>query len=154
MAELLPSDYISGFVDGEGCFALKFRKDACHGRPTYFRWDIEFAIHLKEDDKEILESIQKTFGCGRMSYPKGAARYAVNDVIHLQGIIVPFFELHKLHAKKRFDFELWKEGVAIFVQNRRKKFNQKDLDRLLEIKTLMEKYKGGNRHNWKWLKKV
>ena len=151
MVEKLPGDYIAGFVDGEGCFALKFRKDSCHGRPTYFRWDIEFILHLKNDDQEILESIQNTLSCGKINHPKGAVRYAVNDIDHLMKIIVPFFDLYKLHAKKRLDFELWKEAVEIFTRSKRNKFSQNDLMRLREIKEQMEEYKGGNRHKWKWL---
>lgn len=32
MIEKLPEDYIAGFVDGEGCFALNFRRDIRHER--------------------------------------------------------------------------------------------------------------------------
>lgn len=42
--KILPGDYIAGFVDGEGCFALKFRRDVRHdrpGNPEYYYWDIE-----------------------------------------------------------------------------------------------------------------
>lgn len=165
--EKLPGDYIAGFVDGEGCFALKFRRDVRHERkskPEYFYWDIEFAIMLKGDDKEILENIKETLGCGAISTTrKGFVRYAVNRIDDLTGIIVPFFEKHRLHAKKRHDFDLWKETVVIFDRNQRKgvntgkggfqktKWNVKDLERLKEIQKEMAKYKGGNRHTWKWL---
>ena len=38
--ERLPGDYIAGFVDGEGCFALKFSKETKRNRPNspaYYR---------------------------------------------------------------------------------------------------------------------
>src|SRR3990167_7807184 len=123
----LPGDYIAGFVDGEGCFALKFRRDIKLNRkntPVYFYWDIEFAIMLREDDKEILESIKETIGCGRISTSKrGSVRYSVNHVGDLIDKIVPFFELYPLHAKKLFDFELWREAVEIIKRNQRIKIN-------------------------------
>ena len=60
--EKLPGDYIAGFIDGEGCFALKFRRDVRRERknnPVYYYWDIEFAVVLRGDDKDILNNIKK-----------------------------------------------------------------------------------------------
>ncbi len=169
----LPGNYIAGFVDGEGCFALKFRKETKYNRgkrngirPTYFYWDIEFAIVLKKDDKDILEKIKNTLDCGKLSESDkyNSIRYAVNDIIDLSNKILPFFQKYPLHAKKRFDFELWKEAVAIFKRNQRLNVNRKkgergfyktnwnfkDLERLKEIHEEMKKYKGDSR-SWKWL---
>ena len=123
----LPGDYIAGFVDGEGCFALKLRRDIRYERknkPIYFYWDIEFAIVLRKDDKEILEAIRETLECGKISINKyGMARYAVNDINDLMYKIIPFFELYQLHAKKKFDFELWKEAMVLLYKNRGLKTN-------------------------------
>jgi hypothetical protein len=77
---------------------------------------------------------------------------------------VPFFEKYPLHAKKQFDFQLWKEAVEIFKRNQRLSLNRrkgergfyktnwnpKDLERLKVIRGEMKRYKGGGR-NWKWL---
>jgi hypothetical protein len=172
--EKIPGDYIAGFVDGEGCFALKFRREVKHGRgkrsgikPIYFYWDIEFAIMLREDDKGILEKIKDTLGCGNLTKPnkRGMVRYAVNRISDLSDKIVPFFEKYQLRAKKKFDFELWKEAVKIFKRNQRlivnrkpgergfykTNWNPKDLNRLKIIHNEMKRYKSGGRE-WKWLK--
>ena len=170
--EKLPGDYIAGFVDGEGCFALKFRRDVRHERgkrsgikPVYFYWDIEFVIMLRGDDKEILEKIKNTLSCGNLSKNKrGMVRYAVTNINDLSDKIVPFFEKYKLHAKKRFNFELWKEAVEIFGRNQRMILNRKrgergfhktnwkpeDLNRLKIIHDEMRRYKSGGQ-DWKWL---
>lgn len=166
--EKLPNDYIAGFVDGEGCFALKFRRDIRHKRPNkpvYFYWDIEFAIVLRSDDKQILEKIQKTMNCGKISLDKrNTARYSVNDIHDLSNKIVPFFKKYRLYAKKKFDFILWKEAVKIFKRNQRIKINRKpgdkwfhkikwnrqDIQRLKAIHEAMRKYKSRGRA-WKWL---
>ena len=91
----LPGPYVSGFVDGEGCFALKFRRDIKPDRPnspTYFYWDVEFAIVLKNTDRGILEKIKETLGCGVISEARrGLSRYAVNNLEDLSQKIVPFF---------------------------------------------------------------
>src|SRR3989338_6692932 len=105
--EKLPGNYIAGFVDGEGCFAIKFRRDIKYNRPNkpvYFYWDIEFAILLGKTDKEILEKIRDTLTCGRVGNvdKRGSVRYAVNDLNDLVNKIVPFFKSYPLQAKKRF----------------------------------------------------
>ncbi len=164
----LPGDYIAGFVDGEGCFALKFIRSIRYERknkPIYFYWDIEFAILLRGDDKEILEKIQNTLDCGKISMSKrGSVRYSVNDINDLTTKIVPFFEEYSLRAKKKHDFKLWKEGLLILIKNRQKsmkrlstqvgfskiQWNPKDLDRLKEIHLEMKKYKS-KAGDWKWL---
>lgn len=100
----LSGDYIAGFVDGEGCFALKFRRDIKYKRknkPAYFYWDIEFAIMLKGDDKEILERIQNTLNCGKLGNidKRGTIRYAVNDINDITDKIVPF--LKSINCRQR-----------------------------------------------------
>ena len=167
--EKLPGDYIAGFVDGEGCFALKFRRDVRHDRknkPVYFYWDIEFAIVLRNDDREILESIKYTLNCGRLNKPdqRGFARHSVTHINDLTAKIVPFFDKHPLYAKKKYDFLLWKEAVGIFKRNQRFEvnaragkdgfqktiWNEKDLKRLAAIHEEMKQYKAKHK-GWKWL---
>ena len=174
MTKKLPGDYVAGFVDGEGCFILNFRRDIRHDRgkrsgikPVYFYWDIGFAIVLREDDKEILEEIKNTLGCGRVTGPnaKGQVRFQTTDINDLSDKMVPFFEKYQLYAKKKFDFNLWKEAVNIFKRNQRLSLNRKDgekgfyktnwsskdLERLREIHEEMKKYKSSKKP-WKWLK--
>lgn len=164
----LSGDYIAGFVDGEGCFALKFRRDIRHERknkPVYFYWDIEFAIELRQDDRGLLEKIQATLECGRINVNRrGVARYSVQRIEDLNSIIVPFFTKHRLYGKKQHDFGLWKEATSIFQRNQRQElniqkgkrgfcktmWNPKDLKRLIEIHKEMKQYKS-KREEWKWL---
>ncbi len=158
----LPGDYIAGFVDGEGCFVLTYRRDVRHDRknsPEYFYWRTEFAILLKSDDKNILEKIKNTLRCGWISINKNnGARYTVSDINDLYYKIIPFFDKYKLRAKKRHDYKLWKEAVEIFKNNQlkigkgvsQKMWDEKDMNRLKEIHNEMMEYKGGT-HRHKWL---
>lgn len=167
----LPGDYIAGFVDGEGCFALKFRRDIRHERknkPVYFYWDIEFVIALREDDREILQKIKSTLGCGKINISRKGqeVRYAVNNINDLAEKIVPLFNKYQLRAKKKHDFSLWKEAVEIFKRNQRLRLNRRpgdkyfhkinwnseDLKRLAEIHQEMKGYKSRGKE-WKWLKR-
>ncbi len=167
----LPGDYIAGFVDGEGCFSLSFIMTVRHdrkGKPIYFNWNIEFAIVLRGDDRDILEQIKLTLDCGSLSRDKrGTVRYSVHDMGDLHNKIVPFFEAYILHAKKSQDFNLWKEAVSIFYDTMRRRlgmtdgrkrthktpWEKKDLTRLIEIHESMKIYKSG-RKEWKWLEEA
>lgn len=169
--EKLPGDYIAGFVDGEGCFYIHFRRTIRYERknkPVYFHWDIGFTIVLRADDKDILQKIKNTLNCGRISISKnGQVRYEVSDMSDLTNKIAPFFENHLLRAKKKFDFILWKEALEIFKRNQqhnmkrlpnqigflRINWAQKDIDRLKQIKKEMEKYKSKGKA-WKWFNQV
>lgn len=173
MIEKLSGDYIAGFVDGEGCFFISFRRDVRHERgkrsgikPVYFYWDIGFAIVLREDDKEILEKIKDTLDCGEVTGPnkQKQVRFQITGINDLSDKIVPFFEKHPLHAKKKFDFRLWKKAIEIFKRNQRLNLNRKkgekgfhktnwnakDLERLKKIYQETKKYKSSGKP-WKWL---
>jgi hypothetical protein len=92
----LSADYIIGFVDGEGCFALSMRRDVRHERKskaTYYSWKASFAINLRADDAKILELIKSSLGVGSVTYSKNntTVRYQVSNLSELQKHIVPFF---------------------------------------------------------------
>lgn len=151
--------YIAGFVDGEGCFGLQFRKDIRHERrnsPTYYSWKAQFMITARKDEQDLFKKIKDFFGCGNIY--KALDReihYCVSNTDDLKNIVCPFFEKYQLQGKKKNDFILWAEAIDIIHRNKRKKINiqkgsrgfsknpwdPKDLCRLLELHTAMQKYK-------------
>ena len=121
MREISPEN-ISGFVVGEGCFYVESGKD-----PKYklgYRVRAAFCIELREDDREILEAIQETLGCGNIyqlnfgrykNYSKKNwkphVKYRVsnqNDIIHK---VIPFFEKYPLFGKKKKSFDVFTKIV-------------------------------------------
>lgn len=169
LVPVLSGDYIAGFVDGEGCFALKFIREVKHNRknsPEYFYWDAEFAIVLRADDINILFSIQKTLGCGNVnrSLVSNMARYSVHVIDQLQDIIIPFFDKYPLKAKKRLDFNLWREAIAILIKNQQREvirgahqkgfakvqWKEKDIEGIMKIHEAMKPIKS-KRNKWKWI---
>ena len=83
--------------------------------------------------------------------------------------IIPFFELYQLHAKKKFDFELWKEAMVLLYKNkglktnisttgnprgkRKKNWDHNELKKLREIHEKMQDYKS-QRGEWKWIEQL
>ena len=104
MGNRISGDYVAGFTDGEGCFALKLRRDAKRDK-EYFYWTAEFAIVLRSDDADLLYAIQNVFGCGKVTFTKknDQARFSVQGTAELNNVVVPFFRKHVLHGKKRHD---------------------------------------------------
>ena len=110
----LTPDYISGFVDGEGCFSVSI-----HPHPTVrygTRWLIApcFQIYQHKDNLELLEELQRFFGCGRIQ-SKGpnsnVMTFAVYRRSDLESVIIPFFSKHPLISSKREDFLKFREIV-------------------------------------------
>ncbi len=106
---MLDSNYIVGFVDGEGCFSITVNKNG-NGTPEV---RLLFEIELREDDQLILNEIQKALDCGNiyhLEYARYAkwrshVKYKVSNFSDISRKIIPFFKAHPLRAKKRFQFE-------------------------------------------------
>ncbi|OGL36012.1 hypothetical protein A3F65_02970 [Candidatus Saccharibacteria bacterium RIFCSPHIGHO2_12_FULL_47_16b] len=106
---MLNPHYISGFVDGEGCFSISFNKNG--KRLPEVR--LIFEIEVREDDETILREIQKVLGCGniyRLDYERYAkwrphVKLKVSNFNDISQKIIPFFQKYPLKAKKRYDFE-------------------------------------------------
>ena len=116
-------EYIAGFVDGEGCFALSLRKDVRKerpGSPVYFHWKAMFAIELRSDDVSVLNLIHERFKCGSVTHiPKrNVVRFQVANLDDLNTIISPFFEAHTLIGKKQRDFNAWRKAVKILYEQK------------------------------------
>ncbi|MEK7550745.1 MAG: LAGLIDADG family homing endonuclease [Patescibacteria group bacterium] len=162
---ILPGDYVSGLVDGEGCFSLNYRRDVRRerkGSPVYFRWKASFSIVMRKDEYPLLGSVRDTIGDGDITYTKGNVSYQVQDTISLQKVVIPFFTKHALYGKKSKDFQLWCEAIKILIRNRRKvqktdsaretghkHWDEADLIRLQTIRAQMRQYKS-KRGAYKW----
>jgi hypothetical protein len=123
-------NWLSGFVDGEGCFRLV--SFGIRKKPSLIAAGAaEFIINLRLDDMAVLEKIHAYFGCGqvrvnlnrrpsmrRNTKPQG--RFVVSTVRDHARVIVPHFEQFPLQAKKARDFAIWKEAVALLERMRRK----------------------------------
>lgn len=111
--------YIAGFIDGEGSFVffLSPRKDLRLG----FEVNLDFQIELRIDDREILERIKETLGCGHINELHYAryerwqphVKYRIGKIDDLQNKLIPFLRLYPLQAKKRKNFEIFAEAVEV-----------------------------------------
>ena len=96
--------FVSGLVEGEGCFAVSFslRKKMTLGietRPS-------FSISLNRRDLPLLKEVHGYFGCGAIRYSKSdqTYKYESRSVIDLVTKVIPHFEKYPLRGSKRNDF--------------------------------------------------
>jgi len=110
--------WITGFVDGEGCFSISFIKN----KTMRFGYQIftEFVITQGEKSLPALEAIKEYFACGNLycnhrhdNHQENLYRYCVRSRDDLQNKIIPFFQQHPLQSAKQHDFEIFTSIVEI-----------------------------------------
>lgn len=109
--------WLSGFIDGEGCFIID-PKAGTH----YFR--VRFVIHLRADDLDIIKEIKQYLGGMYYFRPyyqdKDNYCHSPQVCYHLNGAknclrLIKHLEKYPLQAKKREDFEIWREAIYLLI---------------------------------------
>ena len=105
--------YITGFVDGEGCFSISIFKDS--RRLTGWQVKPIFSISLHNKDLNLLENIQRTFNVGKI-YKHGldSMQYRVSSLNNLK-VILKHFDKYPLITQKQGDYLLFKEAVNLTI---------------------------------------
>ncbi|MCH7597938.1 LAGLIDADG family homing endonuclease [Patescibacteria group bacterium] len=111
------SEYISGFVDGEGCFSISFTK-----RSRFIvGWETKpsFSVSQNRDRAQQLFIMQKHFGCGFMRDGKtdDTIKYEVRRLSDLLEKIIPHFEQYPLLSAKQRDVESFKKVCMLMKNN-------------------------------------
>jgi len=143
--------YITGLVEGEGCFSIIFTLRAklnvkIETRPS-------FSISLNRRNLELLKEVQKFFGCGGIRYSKKDRTYKfearkVSDLIRK---IIPHFEKYPLCGIKKEDFEKFKVVCKKVSANLH--LSKKHLKEIIELSYAMNP--GGKRkHKKEYLLKI
>ncbi len=100
----IPS-YISGYVDGEGCFTVSFSPR----RKLRVGWEVRpsFSVSQNADRGEVLSAIRDYFSCGgfRPDRSDNTIKFEVRDLASLIAKVIPHFERYPLISGKRQDFE-------------------------------------------------
>src|SRR3989344_4152707 len=85
-------EYISGYVDGEGCFTVTFNMKA----KALLGWELRpsFSVSQNEDRRQVLDIIQEYFGCGyiRRDYADRTVKFEIRDHSQLKQKVIPHFE--------------------------------------------------------------
>ena len=99
------SAYISGYVDGEGCFTVSISPRA----KLVVGWEVRPSLSVSQngDRAEVLHAIGSYFGCGSIR-PDRSDRTLKWETRRLEDIldrVIPHFEAYPLLSGKRYDFD-------------------------------------------------
>lgn len=103
------SSYISGYVDGEGCFTVSISP-----RPSLtVGWEVRpsFSVSQNGDRSEVLFDLRSYFGCGTIRPDRSdkTLKWEVRSLPLIVERIIPHFRRYPLRSGKRRDFELFAE---------------------------------------------
>jgi hypothetical protein len=114
MKKNLDPNWVTGFVDGEGCFSVHLSKRK--GSKLNFRTIIYFQIKLHIKDKDLLLQIKDFFkGIGTIVVDEkyNFVVYKVMKLYDIINIIIPHFDKYSLITTKYGDYILWRSIVEL-----------------------------------------
>ena len=122
--------WITGFVDGEGCFSINFvkqpdRKEKTRirrGYKTGYQIAHEFAVAQGAKSIVSLKKLKKYFRVGGIyinrrydNHKEHLYRYSVVKREDLLNVIIPFFQKYQLRTSKKKDFKLFVRCMKIIA---------------------------------------
>jgi hypothetical protein len=168
-AQPLSNSLVCKILEENGCFSLIYRRDR-HldrgGRRIYFYFRPHFAITMKNDKKDLMEQLQTSIGCGKISQSGQQIRLDIFSPKDAKRIISLLRKHDFASLENQREFDLWQEAVEIILRNNKKSintekgkrgfvstwanFNQRDLKRLFRIREEMRKYKKWKKNDYRW----
>lgn len=123
--------WITGFVDGEGCFLMNI----CYKKNIH-KWEVRpaFQIRLHKRDLNILSSIKSFFNVGNIYIYQREVIYKVQKKEDLVNVIIPHFNKYLLMTEKQNDFI-----KQIFTTENSFLFNYTDIIRIIELKSILNR---------------
>lgn len=111
----LDVSWLSGFIDGEGCFFVHLKKSSAY--KAGYQVSLKFQITQDTVDATLLESIVNYFGCGyyRAVVKNCDGRFEVEKLHDILDKIIPFLDKYPLLGSKANDFADFRK-VALLIK--------------------------------------
>ena len=123
--------YLSGYVDGEGCFCISFNKSTRHN----FGWEIRpsFSVSQNSNRREVLKIMKQYFRCGSIRPDRSdkTLKYEVRSVKDLVKKIIPHFESVPVLSGKQKDFEYFSRVCKLI--DKKKHFSKEGFNEVLNV---------------------
>jgi hypothetical protein len=107
--------YISGYVDGEGCFCVSMRPQP----RIRVGWEVRpsFSVSQNGDRSELIKLLPLVFACGSIRPDRSdkTLKFEVRSLKELLKNVIPFFETYPLLSSKRRDFEAFKVACHLMA---------------------------------------
>lgn len=106
----LTDEWISGFIDGEGCFHIGISKH--NDLRIGYQILPELTVVQHKRDLDLLHELRSTMNCGVVRRNHGDRFcWRVRNLQNLSEVIIPFFDKHPLRSKKYVDFLKFRKVV-------------------------------------------
>ena len=112
------NSYISGFVDGEGCFCVSFQPSKRHR----FGWEVRpsFSVSQNAHRAELLYELQKRWRCGfiRPDRSDKTLKFEVRSIGDLVANVLPHFRSHPLVSSKQAEVDRFERICELVSEGR------------------------------------
>ena len=114
---LLHPQWITGFVDGEGCFSIEINRNETI--TVGYQVQPSFVVSQNAISVNVLHGLKDYFKTGvvRSGGHEGRLQYRVRDSKQLRQTIIPFFEQNKLKTRKAVDFIKFRKVLLLMERN-------------------------------------
>ena len=113
---LITTGWVTGFVDGEGCFSIGFvrqpHRTSRRGYRTGYQVSHRFVVTQGVKSVSCLEQLLSFFGVGRIfidrrneNHREDLAQFIVDRRDDLLDVVIPFFSEYPMMSSKQHDFE-------------------------------------------------
>lgn len=112
----LSSEWVVGFVDGEGCFhvGISTHKEMTAGYQVL----PEFTVVQHKRDVQLLHALRAFFGCGVVRKNHGdRMAFRVRSKKDMHERILPFFIKYPLKSVKKDDFDSFRRVLKLMEEN-------------------------------------
>jgi hypothetical protein len=112
------NSYISGFVDGEGCFCVSFQPSRRHRHG----WEVRpsFSVSQNADRAELLHRLKELWDCGTIRPDRSdkTLKFEVRNVSHLVEKVLPHFRTFPLLSSKQADVDRFDQICQLVHEGR------------------------------------
>jgi hypothetical protein len=127
--ESLDPRWVTGFVDGEGCFHISINKQP----KMSTGWQVlpEFRIVQHSRDEALLKELQRFFQAGKVVVNHGTRKELRIRKLNELTKVIALFERYPLKTKKRRDFEIF--GEVLRSMHRREHLTEEGLEKIANL---------------------
>jgi len=130
---LIKIGWITGYVDGEGCFSINFVKQSDReektrirkGYKTGYQIAYDFTVVQGERSLKSLKKLKNFFEVGDIyinrrhdNHRENLYRYCVRRKEDLLNVIIPFFKKYKLQTSKQYDFQVFVKCMEMISEKK------------------------------------
>jgi hypothetical protein len=134
MENKLNPNWVTGFIDAEGCFHISIYNINKSGNMLKWRVTPAFELGLHIKDLDLLLQIKSFFGnTGNIQFnTNNSVNYQIRDINSIKTILIPHFDKYPLITQKQSDYILFKEIVKLLENGEH--LNPEGLNKILNFK--------------------